>query len=37
MLKEEDEIESINLDDIENSFRKSKKLRKRTKSNNFNL
>ena len=37
MLKEEDEIESINLDDIENSFRKSKKLRKKTKSNNFNL
>jgi len=38
MLKEEDEIESINLDDIENSFGKNKKLkRKNTKSNNFNL
>ena len=38
MLKEEDEIESINLDDIENSFRKNKKIkRKNTKSNNFNL
>ena len=38
ILKDEYEIESINLEDLENSFKKNKKLkRKNTKSNNFNL
>ena len=37
ILKEED-IESINLEDFESSYRKNKKIkRKNTKSNNFNL
>ena len=37
ILKEEDDIESINIDDFEQNYKMPKKKRKSSKSNNFNL